>query len=64
MDSFKIICTTLAQAEPDWWRYSDEYTSPLDTEEVAKSVENGCRNEIVADDEDDDEEEIDLDAVE
>lgn len=56
MDSFKIICTTLAQAEPDWWKYSDENKSPLDQMQVGKTVDGN--NET-----DDEEEEIDLDAV-
>ena len=60
MDSFKIICTTLAQAEPDWWKYSDENACPLDPAEVVEKLENSCEN---VHEEDDGEEEIDLDAL-
>jgi hypothetical protein len=61
MDSFKIICTTLVQAEPEWWKYSDgdENKCPTDPVEIAKRLDNGNENE----NNDDGEEEIDLDAI-
>ena len=60
MDSFKIICTTLAQAEPDWWKYTDENTSPTNSDpaEVTKDLDDVHENNN-----DDDEGEIDLDAL-
>ncbi|GAX17055.1 hypothetical protein FisN_5Hh440 [Fistulifera solaris] len=59
MDSFKIICTTLAQAEPEWWKYSDGDENMCPTIEIAKQIEDGEENE----NNDDGDEEIDLDAV-
>jgi hypothetical protein len=59
MDSFKIICTTLAQAEPEWWKYSDGDENTCPTVEIAKQIDYGDENE----NNDDGDEEIDLDAV-
>lgn len=59
MDSFKIICTTLAQAEPDWWKYTEENTSSptVPVVDTVKRIDDGREND------DDDDGEIDLDAM-